>query len=148
MSLKALYKEILVKNYNKTARFTPGTKTYKGISTITDNSTVELYDLALIKQDIINHFHIRQGEKLSDPSFGTVLWDVLFEPMTPTLRNLIISNVDRIIKSDPRVKIANVIVDEYESGIQIECDLIYLPYNIRDKMSLAFDRNAGFLQQK
>ena len=145
MNLTNLYKDITIKNTNKTQRFKPGSKTYRGVSTIDSATNSQLYDLALIKQDIINHFHIKQGEKLSDPTFGTILWDILFEPLTPQLRNLIIDNVNRIIRSDPRVKMASVIVDEYESGIQVECDLIYLPYNIQDKIRLAFDRKAGFL---
>ena len=59
-------------------------KTYKGFSTL--NSGAEhysLYDFELIKQDLLNHFYIRQGERLMNPEFGTVIWDLLFEPMTP-----------------------------------------------------------------
>tara|TARA_B100002019_G_C21186193_1_gene556346 strand:- start:702 stop:1151 length:450 start_codon:yes stop_codon:yes gene_type:complete len=142
----SLYKEIVIKGKNKNKNFVPGTKVYKGISSVNvDNVTVNLYDLALIKQDIINHFHIRQGEKLSDPTFGTIIWDLLFDPLTPSLRDLIIQNVNDIIQSDPRVKVDSVIIDEYESGIQIECNLIYLPYNIQESMQLNFDKNAGFL---
>ena len=99
----------------------------------------------MIKQDIINHFHIRQGEKLSDPTFGTIVWDILFEPMTEQIRSLITKNVTRIVNSDPRVTIDRVIVDDYEHGIQIECDLRYIQYNISERMRLQFDENAGFL---
>jgi len=143
---KPLYDEIVLKSNIKNKSFRVGTKTYRGISTVNpENTNSTLYDLALIKQDIINHFHIRQGEKLSDPTFGTVLWDILFEPLTQEIKNLVINNVTRIIGSDPRVTVNGVIVDEYETGLSIECDLIYYPYNIQEKMSLQFDRNAGFL---
>lgn len=142
----ALYKELVVRSKNINRRFIDGMKVYKGISSVNvENETTTLYDLALIKQDIINHFHIRQGEKLSDPTFGTIVWDLLFDPLTSALRDLIIQNVNDIIQSDPRVKVDSVIIDEYESGIQIECNLIYLPYNIRESMQLNFDKNAGFL---
>ena len=142
----ALYKELVVRGKAINRRFVDGMKVYKGISSVNvENETTTLYDLALIKQDIINHFHIRQGEKLSDPTFGTIVWDLLFDPLTSALRDLIIQNVNDIIQSDPRVKVDSVIIDEYESGIQIECNLIYLPYNIRESMQLNFDKNAGFL---
>ena len=98
-----------------------------------------------LKQDIINHFHIRQGEKLSDPSFGTIIWDVLFEPLTEQMKDLIIQNITRVISSDPRVTVNNVTVDQYESGLQVECSLIYRPYNISETMRLQFDENAGFI---
>ena len=94
---KTLYKEIVVKNAEKRRKFNPGTKVYKGVSTVNpDNTSPVLYDLAIIKQDILNHFHIRQGEKLSDPKFGCILWDLLFEPLTDATKQLIIQNVNQI----------------------------------------------------
>ena len=141
-----LYKEIKVSSSQRNKIYTGDKKTYKGISTVNPDSTnAVLYDIALIKQDIINHFHIRQGEKLSDPTFGTIVWDILFEPMTEQIRSLITKNVTRIVNSDPRVTIDRVIVDDYEHGIQIECDLRYIQYNISERMRLQFDENAGFL---
>ena len=141
-----LYKEIKVTSSQRNKIYTGDKKTYKGISTVNPDSTnAVLYDIALIKQDIINHFHIRQGEKLSDPTFGTIVWDILFEPMTEQIRSLITKNVTRIVYSDPRVNIDRVIVDDYEHGIQIECDLRYIQYNISERMRLQFDENAGFL---
>ena len=104
-----------------------------------------MYDLALIKQDILNHFHIRQGEKLSDPEFGTIIWDVLFDPLTEQLKEAIVENVTTIVNYDPRVQVTNVSIDQYESGLQIEVDLTYLPYNISENLRLQFDQNAGFL---
>ena len=143
---KKLFKEITVAGNQRTEEYGPGAKAYRGISTVNPNSTNPvLYDLALIKQDIINHFHIRQGEKLSDPSFGTIIWDVLFEPLTEQIKDLIIQNITRVISSDPRVSVNNVTVDQYESGLQVECSLIYRPYNISETMRLQFDENAGFI---
>jgi len=119
---------------------------YRGLSTVNpDNTSYTLYDIGLIKQDLLNHFHIRQGEKLENPEFGTIIWDVLFEPMTETLKNAIVTNVTDIINADPRVNAQRVIVDQYESGIQIECELTYLPYNISEQLKFSFDQNAGFI---
>jgi len=143
---KKLFKDITVKGNKRTDSYELGSKYYRGISTVNPNNTNPvLYDMALIKQDIINHFHIRQGEKLSDPTFGTIIWDVLFEPLTPGLKDAITQNITRIVNADPRVKVKNVTVDQFESGIQIEIDLEYLPYNISERMKLTFDENAGFL---
>jgi phage baseplate assembly protein W len=142
---KALYKQITVAG-NQRQDITPGSRAYRGISTVNpDNASWTLYDINLIKQDIINNFHIRQGEKLSDPEFGTIIWDVLFEPLTEELKNAIIENVSNIINYDPRVEVNSITVDNYESGIQIECSLVYLPYNISESMRLKFDESAGFI---
>ena len=145
---KKLYKEVSVKssnNFDKLANVSP---TYKGFSTVDpDADNTALYDVALIKQDIINHFHIRQGEKLSDPEFGTIVWDILFEPLTDEVRNAIINNVSKIINYDPRVNVNQITVDSYEQGILIECELVYLPYSIVEKLQLRFDEQAGFLNE-
>jgi len=124
----------------------PGSKTYKGFSSVSgDTKSYSLYDLALIKQDIINHFHIRQGERLENPTFGTIIWDVLFEPLTEDLKQLIVKNVEQIINYDPRVNANNVIVTTYESGLQIECTLTYLPYNIQESLQFKCDQANGLI---
>ena len=143
---KQLYKQIRVKDKKSVRADIPGSRTYRGISTVNEgNSSKVLYDLSLIKQDLLNHFHIRQGEKLSDPEFGTIIWDALFEPFTGDMKTAIIDNVTAIVNYDPRVKVNNITVDQYESGLQIEVSLTYLPYNISENMKLTFDQNAGFL---
>lgn len=123
-----------------------GDKTYKGFSTISnDGQSYGLYDFALIKQDIINHFHIRQGERLENPTFGTIIWDLIFEPLTENTKTLIIKNVEEIINYDPRVEADQVIVTTYPTGIQIECRLKYLPYNIVEELAFRFDQSNSII---
>ena len=142
---KNIYKRVKVTN-SKQPKKPASSTAYRSISTVNPaNEGFRLYDLAVIKQDIINHFHIRQGEKLENPEFGTIIWDTLFDPLTKGLKVAIIENVEAIINYDPRVVVDNVIVDTYESGIQIECTLIYLKYSIAESMILQFDREAGLL---
>lgn len=141
---KPLYKNITVGSKSDTTPVT--SKQYRGISTVDPNrNSFNLYDINLIKQDIVNHFHIRQGEKLENPTFGTIIWDILFEPLTDSLRDAIIQNVTEIVNYDPRVSVDSVTVDAYESGIQIDCSLTYLPYNISETMRLRFDQSAGLI---
>ena len=142
---KKLYKEITVRP-NVKADYGISSRTYRGFSTVNPGATsFVLYDIELIKQDIINNFHIRQGELLSNPEFGTIIWDVLFEPLTDQLKNAIVENVTQIVNSDPRVNVDSVIVDQFESGILIDATLVYLPYNIAESMRLTFDENNGFV---
>jgi phage baseplate assembly protein W len=121
-------------------------KTYKGFSTVSgDTENFALYDFQLIQQDLLNHFHVRQGERLMNPTFGTVIWDLLFEPLTEELKDLITQNVNTIINYDPRITANEVTVTQYETGIQIECVLTYLPYNIQQSMQFRFDQANGLL---
>jgi len=119
---------------------------YRGFSTISpDTSNFKLYDFALVKQDLLNHFHIRQGEKLMNPEFGCVIWNLLFEPLTDELKIIIQQNVEQIINADPRVTSSEIIITTYDSGIQLQCTVTYLPYNISEKIQLQFDQQNGLL---
>jgi phage baseplate assembly protein W len=137
-----LYDKIALKPANRLEAPTP--KMYRGFSTISSNTeNFALYDFQLIQQDLLNHFHTRQGERLMNPEFGTIIWDLLFEPLTPELQDVITQNVNTIINYDPRISASQVIVTAYESGIQIECILTYLPYNVSQTMQLRFDQDNG-----
>ena len=141
-----LYNKVTLPSANRTENIT--SKMYKGFSTINSNTeNFALYDLELIRQDLLNHFHIRQGERLMNPSFGTIIWDLLFEPLTEDVKSAIIENVNTIINYDPRIKADRVTVTAYESGIQIECFLTFMPYNISQSMQLRFDQANGLLAQ-
>ena len=72
-----LYKEIKIKTA-KAPKLPVRQKANRGFSTVNpENSSFQQYDLSLIKQDLLNHFNIRQGEKISDPTFGCIIWDAL-----------------------------------------------------------------------
>ena len=100
MAEKKLYKDVTVsKGTLPTA--TPTQRAYRGISTANSvNQKFGLYDVGLIKQDIINHFHISQGEKLENPTFGTIIWDIIHDPMTEDLEEAIKQDVLNIINHD------------------------------------------------
>lgn len=140
-----LYKEIKIKTAKK-AKPPVAQKAYRGFSTVNpDNQSFQQYDLSLIKQNLINHFNIRQGEKISNPTFGCIIWDALFEPLTQDLKDAIVENVTNIVNYDPRTTANSVQVSEYEQGIQIECSLTYLDYNISENLRLQFDKDIGLL---
>jgi phage baseplate assembly protein W len=121
-------------------------KAYRGFSTVNPNSkNAALYDLELIKQDLINAFHIKKGERLENPTFGTIIWDMLFEPLTDQIKQLITNDVNQIINSDPRIKVIRSVVTQVDKGIQLEFTLLYVPYNIQQSMQFTFDQNNGLI---
>lgn len=118
---------------------------YRGFSTIGRSKKFRLTDFDLVKQDLMNHFYIRKGEKLMRPNFGTIIWNILHEPLTEDLKSVIVSDVKSITSYDPRVAVENVIITEYERGIQIELELKYLQTNQINIMNLKFDNVSNSL---
>lgn len=113
---------------------------YKGFSSKETNNNFKLYDIGLVKQDLLNHFYIRRGEKLENPNFGTIIWDILFEQFTPDIKDLIVKDVEQIINYDPRIAVNAITIDSTDQGIRIEADVVYLPFNINERMTFDFDR--------
>jgi phage baseplate assembly protein W len=145
MADQRLYNDIVVKN-NRGQSTPVKSRAYRGLSTVGKSvGNTVAYDLELIKQDLINHLHIRQGEKLENPEFGTIVWDLLFEPLTESLKEAVAKNITEIVNYDPRVQVERIVVDEYEAGIIIECELTYLPYNITEQLVFKFDEANGLL---
>jgi phage baseplate assembly protein W len=119
---------------------------YKGFSTVnTSTQNFTLYDFELIKQDLMNHFYTRQGERLMNPDYGTIIWDLIFEPLTEEIKSAILQNVNQIVNYDPRVQASNVLVTSYDTGIQIQVTLTYLPYNLSENLKLRFDQANGLV---
>jgi phage baseplate assembly protein W len=121
------------------------TYTYRGFNSRNKASGFKLYDIDLVKQDIINHFYIRKGEKLENPSFGTIIWDMIFEQFTSEVKNMIAKDVETIINYDPRVSVQNVSVDSTEQGMRIEAEVVYVPFNVSERMTFNFDRNNSVI---
>jgi phage baseplate assembly protein W len=144
-SSSRLYDKITVSGKDP-KRSAPIPRTYRGFSTISaDSESYTLFDLALIKQDIINHFHIRQGERLMNPEFGTIIWDMLFENFTDDVKKMIAKDVETIVNYDPRISVNSVTVDSTDQGIRIEANLTYLPFNISERMTFNFDKNNSII---
>ena len=75
-----------------------------------------------------------------NPEFGTIIWDMIFEPLNEEIKTTIIQDIKRIVANDPRIAAQNVIVTQYERGLQIELDLIYIQTNQTAKLAVQFDQ--------
>jgi phage baseplate assembly protein W len=120
--------------------------TYRGFSTVGRNKKFRITDFELIKQDLINHFYIRKGEKLMNPDYGTIIWNMIFENLTSELKSIIQDDVKRIVSSDPRLRVENILVTEYQLGLQIELELSTVAEDQSEVLRLGFDRTSQSLQ--
>jgi phage baseplate assembly protein W len=140
-----LYNQQTAAQRSATVTQNQGQFTYKGFSSSEASKNFKLYDINLVKQDLINHFYIRKGEKLENPEFGTVIWDMLFEPFTPDVKEIIAKDVEAIINYDPRFAVTEINIDSTDQGMRIQADLVYIPFNITERMTLNFDKNNNVI---
>lgn len=140
-----LYNQQTAAQRSATVTQNSGQFTYKGFSSKEANKNFKLYDINLVKQDLINHFYIRKGEKLENPEFGTVIWDMLFEPFTPDVKEIIAKDVQDIINYDPRFTVTEIQIDSTDQGMRIQADIVYIPFNITERMTMNFDKNNNVI---
>ena len=120
---------------------------YRGYSTVglTFGSS-RLEDTELIKRDLLNHFHIRKGEKLMHPDFGSIIWDHIYSPLTDDLKQAIVDDVTTIVNSDPRTEVTNIVLTDFELGIQVEVDMFYRQMDQSEALLLTFNGETRSVQ--
>ena len=139
------YKNIVITPQNQ-SNFTTARSDqyYRGFSTLDPTTTeVKLFDQELIKQDLLNQFNTKKGERLMNPNFGCVIWDLLYEPLTPAVKAQIAADIDRIIANEPRVMPTLVNIIEQDYGFLLELTLVYRDLDVSDSMILSFDKRIG-----
>lgn len=119
--------------------------TYRGFSTLVNKKKYSLVDYDLAKQDLINYFSIKKGDKLMNPSFGSVIWDQLFEPLNESTQDIITSDITRIVGYDPRLRINSVTVTQEDHGIMIDIQLTYIPTDQTELLKLNFNKSTRAL---
>ena len=112
---------------------------------VRDFADSKLYDIELVKQDILNHFNILKGEKLENPNFGTNIWLYLMDPLDDETRNAVIEEVEEIVNYDPRIEMDSIEVNDYEQGLQVKVSILYTGYGLGESMDLLFDSQQGLM---
>jgi len=76
------------------------------------------------------------------PNFGSIIKSIVFEPLTEETQDLIIDEVKRVVQSDPRVQMADMELQEFESGIQVAMTLNYVNTDLSEQLFIKFDRDT------
>ena len=117
---------------------------YRGFSTLQGNFlSTKVVDTELVKRDLLNAFAIRKGEKVGTPGYGSGVLDLVMEPLTEEVKNLLLEEVTSTIAQDPRVSLQQLVIEEYENGLQAQINLLYVQSNQSENLVINFDRQDG-----
>lgn len=118
--------------------------TFFGFSTRGRNQkNNNITDVDLIKEDLRNHFFTRRGSRLMMPNYGTVIWDMLFEPFTDYAKELIEEDVKRIVTYDPRTQLMSFNLRERDFGLEFDIELYFVQTQTVESLTFRFDRNSA-----
>lgn len=101
-----------------------------------------IFDVDLVKQDLLNHFQTRLGERLGRPGFGSIIHDLLFDVGDTRTDALVQKDAERIISQDPRVELLeiDVTVNHDIGSIVVDLRLRYVQFDMDSWFSVAFSQ--------
>lgn len=115
---------------------------FKGYSTVDKTwGNFKLYDVDLAKRDLLNELYTRKGERLMSPQFGSIVWDLLFDPLTDEIVDAIRADCLRIVTKDPRLDLLDLNVVDNEHTIIVSIILRYVPTATETELVAVFNRN-------
>ena len=100
----------------------------------------ELTDKDLIIEDLMNHIMTRKGERVMLPTYGSIIHDMLFEPLTSETIELIEEDLTEIIKDDPRCNFISIDVTDSNHTISATARLEILPSREPVELSIDLER--------
>ena len=114
--------------------------TYIGYSTIDQISgSKTLVDEELAKRDLLNHFYTRRGERVGNPTFGSILPDLVFEPLDEITEREALNDVDVIVNNDPRWNVLETLLSKPdEHTLNIKVRLEYISTGTAEELFLKF----------
>lgn len=117
--------------------------TFKGFHSPVVGKAEVLYDEELVKQDLLNHFNTRKGERAMDAEYGFIGWDLIFELDITSNKQLLEADARRIVNGDPRVSLQYLEVLSTDRGFRINIFLEYVQLDTEEMLSVEFDREAN-----
>jgi Phage baseplate assembly protein W len=119
------------------------TYVYKGFSTkqYQHDKNFVMTDIELVKEDLVNHIFTRKGERIRMANFGTIIPDLVFEPLTDVIVGLVESELRAVFEYDPRVELVDMVVIPLveEGAIIALVDLNYVELREADRLSLRIE---------
>lgn len=122
---------------------------FKGFSTVDRTwGNFKIYDIELAKRDLLNEFYTRKGERLMSPTFGSIVWDLLFDPLTEETIELIKEDCLRIVTKDPRLELRDFNIEDEEHTIRVSILLNYVPTTTLTELVAVFNRDTASDRQQ
>ena len=118
---------------------------FQGFSTKTNQFYPQrLYDIELAKQDLLNEIYTRKGERVMEPEFGSIVWELLFDPIGEQAQQDIKADMIKIVRRDPRWNLEEVQSNQTtdQSSITVQLDLTFVPTTTPVQLLAKFEQRS------
>jgi len=118
----------------------PRQNIYKGYSSFEfeKSKSFSLRDVELVKMDLLNHIYTQKGTRIMMPTFGTIIPELVFEPLDEDTIDEVREDIKSVFDYDPRVEILKlgVFPDFNTNSLFVEATLLYVELDTVDDFNL------------
>lgn len=94
----------------------------------------------LVIEDLMNHIMTRKGERVMMPTFGSIIHDLIFEPLTTEVKFMIEEDIKGIVEEDPRCEFITMNLKETEHTVSVYLTVSVLPENTPITLEIDLER--------
>ena len=113
---------------------------YKGYSSFEfqKSKSFAIYDIELVKLDLLNHIFTTRGSRVMMPTYGTIIPMLVFEPLDEEVLSTIEDELRDVFDADPRVELVTLQITPYidENRVEASATLNYVELEITDQFEL------------
>jgi len=94
----------------------------------------------LVVEDLLNNIMTRKGERIMMPTYGSIVHDLVFEPLTSDIKKLIEEDLTQIINDEPRVNLTSINLTESDHTVTASISVDLLPEKEPIKLTIDLQR--------
>lgn len=121
--------------------------TYIGYSSyeFQKNKSFTLTDVQLVELDLLNQIYTRRGSRVMMPTFGTLIPELVFEPLDEETISTIESELITVFQFDPRVNLITMsVIPNYDNyTVTATAVLFYVELNLTQPFQLNIQFEAS-----
>lgn len=132
-------------NAKRTINVPTGLTDYVGTITnpVVTSKKYRVIDDELVILNYLNALNIPQGSKPGKPSYGTNLWNFIFEPNTQDTVSDLQEELLRVSSMDPRLIINSINIYAQDNSIVAQIELAVNPNNVSQILNIMFDQQTS-----
>ena len=113
---------------------------YRGYSTFEfeRNKSLRVLDHEIVKLDILNQIFTRRGERVMMPSYGSIVPDIVFEPLDDITLDILEQDLVAVVNFDPRVDLLEFSLNPNfdNNRVEVHMKLLYVEFDLVDNVDL------------
>lgn len=108
------------------------------------NNTFKLTNMNLVERNLLNHINTPKGSRVMMPQFGSIIPQLLFEPLDDDVVVQCEAELTNIIAYDPRVELVNITSTQIPQThtLNISMLLYYIELNVTKNMDFNLEFSA------